>query len=532
VPAEQPSSPGTAAEQPSDQTEPATQPAVTDASSAQPADTLAERLAARIRTHGPIPAGEFVEAALYDPDDGFYAARGSPGTSRGDFVTAPELGPLFGAVLARALPAWRSADDEDSGLSNRDAVRDETAEFGTGEASAKPSGEDRVAGSNGRDMTNKNGATAGESRGCAAARECHDAALQSGCGTGEGRDDAAVPQFCVVEVGAGTGALARAVLAAFEDGTRPLGAGGMPSAAGIQAGNSEPLTRDAAESAAAATAADRLRWWAVEPSPRLRGMHPHDPRVRSVASVDEVEGSPDVVLANELLDNLPFGIIERRYDGWHEVLVSLDDAGRFAETPGPKTRPPTADLSIQAQAAADAAPPGARIPVHDVAVALLRDLRRRFPQARIVVFDYAATTAELLERSPGWLRCYAGQARHDDWLSDPGSRDITCDLAIEQIATALDNPPAVTSQADWLRAAGIDDLVDEGRDVWEQRAGVGDLAAMQARSRVREAEALTDPAGLGGFTVFDWQAPAVVPAAPRNPRRASPAGPDNLHGEF
>jgi hypothetical protein len=35
----------------------------------------------------------------------------------------------------------------------------------------------------------------------------------------------------------------------------------------------------------------------------------------------------------------------------------------------------------------------------------------------------------------------------------------------------------------------------------EAGAAAGDLAALKARSRVREAEALLDPAGLGGFLV-------------------------------
>ena len=43
----------------------------------------------------------YVDRCLYDPTDGFYATRGEAGGSRGDFVTSPEVGPLFGAVVAR-----------------------------------------------------------------------------------------------------------------------------------------------------------------------------------------------------------------------------------------------------------------------------------------------------------------------------------------------------------------------------------------------------------------------------------------------
>ncbi len=55
---------------------------------------------------GAIPFERFMDLALYGPD-GFYTRHGAAGR-RGDFLTSPEVGPLFGAVLARHLDAeWR-----------------------------------------------------------------------------------------------------------------------------------------------------------------------------------------------------------------------------------------------------------------------------------------------------------------------------------------------------------------------------------------------------------------------------------------
>lgn len=49
----------------------------------------------------------YVERCLYDPVSGFYASgRGAAGRRRGDFITSPEVGPLFGAVLANAIDTW------------------------------------------------------------------------------------------------------------------------------------------------------------------------------------------------------------------------------------------------------------------------------------------------------------------------------------------------------------------------------------------------------------------------------------------
>jgi SAM-dependent MidA family methyltransferase len=62
--------------------------------------TLSDRLRRRIEREGPISFRDFMEAALYDPDEGYYAR--APGiTERGDFATSPAISPLFAAAVAR-----------------------------------------------------------------------------------------------------------------------------------------------------------------------------------------------------------------------------------------------------------------------------------------------------------------------------------------------------------------------------------------------------------------------------------------------
>ena len=51
----------------------------------------------------------YVERCLYGTD-GFYATDGSAGRRGGDFLTSPEVGPLFGAVVFRVIDAqWEAA---------------------------------------------------------------------------------------------------------------------------------------------------------------------------------------------------------------------------------------------------------------------------------------------------------------------------------------------------------------------------------------------------------------------------------------
>jgi SAM-dependent MidA family methyltransferase len=124
-----------------------------------------------------------------------------------------------------------------------------------------------------------------------------------------------------------------------------------------------------------------------------------------------------------------------------------------------------------------------------------------------VVIDYSSTTAAMAARPKReWLRTYRGHDRGDHELRDPGSQDITCEVALDQLADVRP-PDAVRTQAQWLALHGIDELVEEGRRLWREGAATGDLAALKARSRIREAEALTDPTGLGAFTVAEWLLP-------------------------
>jgi SAM-dependent MidA family methyltransferase len=375
-----------------------------------PAGPLRERLLAVIDRQGPVPFSTVMAAALYDDDHGFYSTGGQAGR-RGDFLTSPEVGPLFGAVVARALDAWW----DDAG---------------------RP------------------------------------------------------PVWHVVEAGAGPGTLARAVLSAEPACAPALRYVLVERSASQRALHRERLPLE--NPVLAFPGPDELPDDDGPPTPSP----PAGPIVVSIEDLPRLP-APCVVLANELLDNLPVDLAERTDDGWAEVRVGTD----LTEVPVPLDPARSALLD---RLAPDA-DPGGRVPLQQAAGEWLRQaLDLSGPGGRVVVLDYAATTAELARRPQDeWLRTYRTHGRGSAPLEDLGAQDVTCEVAIDQLAEVR-APDHDRSQADWLAAHGIDALVEEGRRTWSERAQIGDLTAVRARSRIGEAEALRDPAGLGAFRVLEW----------------------------
>lgn len=62
---------------------------------------LSERLRADILRSGPMSFAQFMQRCLYEPGLGYYSAGLTKFGEAGDFVTAPELSPLFSRTLAR-----------------------------------------------------------------------------------------------------------------------------------------------------------------------------------------------------------------------------------------------------------------------------------------------------------------------------------------------------------------------------------------------------------------------------------------------
>jgi len=338
---------------------------------------VTEEIRRAIAESGAIPFERFMELALYG-QNGFYTrADGGSAGRRGDFITSPEVGPLFGAVLARYLDAeW-------------DRIGQPT-------------------------------------------------------------------EFTVLDVGAGPGTLARAVLAATP------------------------------------RCADALRYVAVEVSAPQRERQPDE--IESIATLptERIDG---VIIVNELLDNLPFRLAV--FDqGWREAFVDVDSGGKFVEVLSAPMDPLPDFLLPNARL-------GARVPLVSTAATYIADMHRLIRAGSLLTIDYGVRlTAELAARPwRDWLRTYRGHERGEHYLLAPGSQDITTDVPFDQLPEA----DAMRNQNQFLQLWGIDELVEEGKRIWKEQAARPGLEAMKMRSRISESEALLEIGGLGSFLVAEWR---------------------------
>jgi SAM-dependent MidA family methyltransferase len=234
-----------------------------------------------------------------------------------------------------------------------------------------------------------------------------------------------------------------------------------------------------------------MHYVAVEISASQRALHPTGVESRETMPDGPITG---VILANELLDNVPFRLFV--FDGsWMEAFVEQDSGGQFVEVlRTPDAVPSCLPLN---------APLGSRAPIQDVAASWVRDCLLKIDHGRLLLFDYCSASTSEISLTPWreWLRTYRDQDRGTHYLREPGSQDITAQVMPDQLPTGF----TTSTQAEFLKQWGIDDLVHEGAAYWENMKHAPDVAAMKMRSRSTEAKSLIDPTGLGSFTALSWQ---------------------------
>ncbi len=265
----------------------------------------------------------------------------------------------------------------------------------------------------------------------------------------------------VVEVGAGDGTLARQVLGALADL--------MP------------------------------RYVAVE---RSEGARRSLSTIEGIVAVERELGAqaePCVILAHELLDNLPFRRLRGTTQGVREVRVGLDD-GELVEvltTPHPSV-------------GAAALEPGDEIVLPDAALVFVDRIAATLREGYALFIDYGG-----IGPSSGPTHGYRDQGLVADVLLDPGSTDVTAGVDFERIARRAEEAGLTafpsTTQRGALTALGFGGWADDER---AQQAAL--LAAGKGAEAVRawggrsRATLLVDPSGLGRFRWLLFGTPGLA----------------------
>ena len=316
---------------------------------------LAEHIASAIVAEGDwIPFSRYMELALYAPGMGYYTAGARKFGPEGDFVTAPEVSPLFSKCM---------------GMQAAQVLK-------------------RVGGD-------------------------------------------------VLELGPGSGVMAADLFASLKE------QGVLPE-----------------------------RYLLLEVSPDLRerqrqllqsrfGVHEMERFVWIDRLPDRIRG---FVVANEVLDVVPFALVHRRNGDWLERGVILTEVG-FAFDDQPLRE---GELRRRAESVF---PPGDYDYLSEInlaAEALVRTVASKLDAGLALFIDYGFAEREYYhaQRHMGTMRCHYRHRFHDDPFFMPGLQDITAHVDFSAMARAAESADAellgFTTQAYFLISCGLGSMVSMG----------------------------------------------------------------------
>jgi SAM-dependent MidA family methyltransferase len=226
-----------------------------------------------------------------------------------------------------------------------------------------------------------------------------------------------------------------------------------------------------------------VAYTAVETSPGARRALD---ATEGIQVAERLEGSSQLILANELMDNLPFRRLRGTASGTREVMVGLD-GDRLVEHLGDPS--PGDDIALG---------DGEEAVVPDGAIAFIEEVAARLAHpGYALLIDYGG-----VGEPGGPPHGYRAHRPVEDLLDRPGSTDITCGLDFERLgehaeAQGLIAFPSVT-QRHALTALGFDHWVREQlrwqSELLQRRQGLDAVRTWSGRSR---ATLLVDPSALG-----------------------------------
>ena len=191
----------------------------------------------------------------------------------------------------------------------------------------------------------------------------------------------------------------------------------------------------AADILAALGSSPGLEYTIVEPLPLLAAaQHERLPAARILASPDELAADPlpSFVLGNEVIDALPFHLIESDGCALHLQGVTLSPDGRFVWIDLGEA-PPELVAGIPLR------PAGYRTEVRDCLPTFLAPLAAGMKGGRMLWLDYGFERDDYYHesRTTGTLRTFSRHRAAEDPLESPGEIDITAHVDFTALSAAL-----------------------------------------------------------------------------------------------
>lgn len=227
---------------------------------------------------------------------------------------------------------------------------------------------------------------------------------------------------------------------------------------------------------------------AVEASPGARSVLGEIATVVAGSIGELAPLDPGVVVANELLDNLPFRRVRDRAGTLLEIRVGLE-GDRLVEVETP------CDPDLAAEA--PAVPSGGEATVAVGAFAFVAQLAARLGTGYALLIDYGSAGGPA-----GEVHGYRSHRVLGDVLDDPGSADITAGVDLGAVAERARREGLVAfegvSQRSALRALGLEEWMEVERsrqaELLEGARGLEAVRTWGSRSR---AALLVDATALG-----------------------------------
>lgn len=286
------------------------------------------------------------------------------------------------------------------------------------------------------------------------------------------------------------------------------GAGRPPAFDVVEIGPGEGAFAESVLRSVSGAFADALTYRLVERSPALR-----ERQEQRLEGAERVVWSPSItevptvehgcVFANEVLDNLPVHLVQRRGDSLREICVGAGQSGlEFVEL-----APSNPELERYLARCGVELPEGHRYEIGLAAESFVNRTAAMFEKGCVVLVDYGDDAAGLARRPLGSLVAYSAAGTDERVLDGPGTKDITAHsnwTAVSRACRAAGlEASGPLSQRDVLVALGLHSFHARLRDEYAAAIAEGEGAqAINALSRRQAIGALADAGGLGGLQVL------------------------------